>query len=179
MIRSLRIGPRDGNAILPQSLKASLCLLVTLAGLLFCVPGMARDAVPVGADPVIHARMMKLASVLRCLMCQNQTIADSHAPLAEDLRNQITEQMQQGKTDEEIMAYMVARYGDFVLYRPPLKATTVLLWGGPALLVLLGIGLVVRTARRSAAIAATTSQSDQDAMHAVEHLLTTDEEGAV
>jgi cytochrome c-type biogenesis protein CcmH len=179
VIRSRRICPRYGYDILLHSLKVFLCLTATLLGLMLSMPGMARDAVPVGADPVIHARMMKLASVLRCLMCQNQTIADSHAPLAEDLRNQITEQMQHGKTDDEIMAYMVARYGDFVLYRPPLKATTVLLWVGPGLLVLLGIGLVVRTARRSAAVMANAPQSDRDAIQAVEHLLTSDEEGAV
>ncbi|HSW84801.1 MAG TPA: cytochrome c-type biogenesis protein, partial [Usitatibacter sp.] len=81
-------------------------------------------------DPVVEQRLKDLAEELRCLVCQNQTIADSTAPLALDLRNQIRAQVAQGRTDDEIRAYMVARYGDFVLYRPPLKATTVMLWLG-------------------------------------------------
>ena len=86
---------------------------------------------------------------MRCLVCQNQTIADSNAELADDLRGQIREQIAAGKTDDEILAYMVARYGDFVLYQPPLKTTTVLLWGGPALLVLLGATILFRNLRRA------------------------------
>jgi cytochrome c-type biogenesis protein CcmH len=93
-----------------------------LAGLMFFVLGVstapAKEALPVGDDPVVQARMMRLATVLRCLVCQNQTIADSHADLASDLRNQIVELIHQGKTDSEIMDYMTERYGDFVLYRP-------------------------------------------------------------
>src|SRR5689334_11429029 len=93
--------------------------------------------------------MMALASELRCLVCQNQTLADSHAPLAVDLRNQIREKMQQGASEHDIVDYMVARYGDFVLYRPPFKATTVLLWAGPMLLMLAGLAtLFFRLARR-------------------------------
>src|SRR6185436_20735087 len=90
---------------------------------------------------------------LRCLVCQNQSIADSNAELAQDLRRQIHEQIAAGKTDDEIVAYMVARYGDFVLYEPPFKATTALLWAGPALLVLGGfVGLArILSARRAAA----------------------------
>ncbi len=108
----------------------------------------AGEATPVGDDPVIQARMMRLAAVLRCLVCQNQTIADSHADLALDLRRQITEMMQQGKSDDEVMSFMVQRYGDFVLYRPPVKTTTVLLWFGPAALVLLGGLAFYRAARQ-------------------------------
>ena len=78
---------------------------------------------------------MTLAAELRCLVCQNQTLADSNAPLAEDLRNQVREKMRRGASDSEIVDYMVARYGDFVLYRPPLKLTTLLLWFGPLLLL--------------------------------------------
>ena len=108
----------------------------------------AGDAQPVGDDPVIQARMMRLATVLRCLVCQNQTIADSHADLAVDLRRQITEMMQQGKSDDEVMSFMVQRYGDFVLYRPPVKSTTALLWFGPAALVVLGALAFYRAARQ-------------------------------
>jgi len=99
---------------------------------------LAKEAIPVGEDPVVQARMMRLATVLRCLVCQNQTIADSHADLALDLRNQIVELIKQGKSDDEIMEFMTARYGDFVLYRPPMKTTTMLLWFGPLFLVLVG-----------------------------------------
>ena len=118
-------------------------------------PALAREATPVGDDPALQVRMMKLASVLRCLVCQNQTIADSHADLADDLRRQILELMRQGKSDQEIMDYMVARYGEFVLYRPPVKSTTALLWFGPAALVLLGGVVFYRAARsRNRALAA-------------------------
>jgi cytochrome c-type biogenesis protein CcmH len=107
----------------------------------------AKDAVPTEVDPVAQKRAVGLANELRCLVCQNQTIADSHAELAVDLRRQIDEQIKAGKSDGEIIDYMVARYGDFVLYRPPLKATTVLLWGGPALLGLVGIFVLWRVLR--------------------------------
>ena len=94
--------------------------------------------------------MLRLASELRCLVCQNQTIADSHSGLAEDLRKQLRLQIARGDTDAQIIDYMTARYGDFVLYRPPVKATTALLWFGPALLATGGLlGLVVVLRRRS------------------------------
>ena len=89
-------------------------------------------------DPVTEERLKQLAEELRCLVCQNQTIADSNAPLALDLRNQIRDQIGKGRSDDQIREYMVDRYGDFVLYRPPLKASTVLLWAGPLLLLLGG-----------------------------------------
>ena len=101
----------------------------------------AKEAAPAAADPALEQRVMTLAAELRCLVCQNQTIADSNAPLAEDLRNQVREKMRQGSSDSQIMDFMVERYGDFVLYRPPVKATTLLLWFGP--LLLLGAGFVV------------------------------------
>jgi cytochrome c-type biogenesis protein CcmH len=108
----------------------------------------AREAAPAAADPALEQRVMTLASELRCLVCQNQTIADSNAPLAEDLRNQVREKMRQGASDSEIVDYMVARYGDFVLYRPPLKLTTVLLWFGPLLLLAAGFAVLVRRVLR-------------------------------
>jgi cytochrome c-type biogenesis protein CcmH len=103
-------------------------------------------------DPGVEKRLKALAEELRCLVCQNQTIADSHAPLAVDLRSQIRTQIAQGKSDGDIRDYMVARYGDFVLYRPPFRATTAVLWLGPLLLVLGGvIALVIAIRRRGAA----------------------------
>ncbi len=109
----------------------------------------AKDAAPAADDPAVERRAMALAEQMRCLVCQNQSLADSNAELAIDLKNQIRDQMKQGRSDRDIVDYMVARYGDFVLYRPPLKATTFMLWFGP--LMLLAIGLAVlfyRLARR-------------------------------
>jgi cytochrome c-type biogenesis protein CcmH len=108
-----------------------------------------KDATSAAPDPALDQRVMALSNELRCLVCQNQTIADSNAPLAEDLRNQVREKMQQGASDSEIIDFMVARYGDFVLYRPPFKATTFLLWFGPLLLLAAGsIVLLRRLLRR-------------------------------
>jgi cytochrome c-type biogenesis protein CcmH len=109
---------------------------------------LAKEAAPAAADPALEQKVMTLASELRCLVCQNQTIADSNAPLAEDLRNQVREKMRQGASDSEIVDYMVARYGDFVLYRPPLKLTTVLLWFGPLLLLAGGFAVMLRRVLR-------------------------------
>ena len=100
------------------------------------------------ADDALERRVTNLAHELRCLVCQNQTIADSQAPLAVDLRNQIREQMTAGKSDQEITDFMVQRYGDFVLYRPPMKATTVFLWTGPFLFLVLGLFFLFRFLRR-------------------------------
>ena len=100
------------------------------------------------ADLSFDARLKRLESELRCLVCQNQTLADSNAPLAEDLRREVRALATTGKNDEEIKQYLVARYGDFVLYQPPLKTTTWLLWFGPFALLLLGAGIWYAIARR-------------------------------
>ena len=99
-------------------------------------------------DPAIERRVANLAHEMRCLVCQNQTIAESNAPLAVDLRNQIREQLSAGKSEREVVDFMVARYGDFVLYRPPLKGTTVLLWGGPFAFLIAGFYFLLRFLRR-------------------------------
>ncbi len=124
----------------------------------------ARDAAPAAADPVLEARMTRIASELRCLVCQNQTIADSSADLAVDLRRQTRELLQQGKSDREIIDYMTARYGDFVLYRPPVKATTVLLWFGPAALLVIGASALVMVLRRRARLPDERFEPDDDAV---------------
>jgi cytochrome c-type biogenesis protein CcmH len=105
---------------------------------------MAKEAQPSAADPVLEERVMKLSKELRCLVCQNETLADSRADLAEDLRVQIREQMKAGKSDKEIVAYLTARYGKFILYNPPIDPTTYLLWFGPFVLLLLGLLLLFR-----------------------------------
>ena len=126
-------------------------LLLSLALAAASAQALGADAQPTERDSIAAARAVKLSEKLRCLVCQNQSIADSNAELAQDLRSQIREQIGAGKTDDEIVAYMVARYGDFVLYEPPLKTSTALLWAGPALLVLGGFVGLARflTARRA------------------------------
>lgn len=102
------------------------------------------------ADPVAEKRLQKLSEELRCLVCQNQTIADSNAELAVDLRREIRGMIKDGKSDKEIVDFMVVRYGDFVLYRPPVKGITLLLWGGPIALLLIGLYALLRYLRQRA-----------------------------
>lgn len=113
----------------------------------FAVVVTAKDAQP-NEDPQIEQRMKNLTEQLRCLVCQNETLADSRADLAEDLRKQIREQMKAGKSDKEIIAYLTDRYGDFVLYKPPVKATTYLLWFGPFAFLIGGTIILYRFVRR-------------------------------
>lgn len=108
----------------------------------------AGEATPASEDPVLEAKVQSLAEVLRCLVCQNQNLADSHADLAIDLKNQVRAMLRQGKTEREVIDYMVERYGDFVLYRPPVKTSTWLLWGGPFILFGGGLGLLFVKLRR-------------------------------
>ena len=117
-------------------------LPLALLSCLWSAAAWAKEAQPVAEDPALEKRVMALAEDLRCLVCQNESLAGSHAPLAVDLRQQIREQMRAGKTDQEIIAFMTERYGDFVLFRPPMKATTYLLWFGP--FALLGAGVAVQ-----------------------------------
>jgi cytochrome c-type biogenesis protein CcmH len=120
-----------------------LIIAIALAPVL----ALGAEAVPTEKDPVAAARAVALGEKLRCLVCQNQTILESNAELAADLRRQIREQIAAGKSDQQIVDYMVARYGDFVLYEPPVKSTTFLLWAGPALLVAIGFLVLARTVR--------------------------------
>jgi cytochrome c-type biogenesis protein CcmH len=108
---------------------------------------LAKEAQP-NEDPKIEQRMKDLTQQLRCLVCQNETLADSHADLAEDLRKQIREQMKAGKSDQEILAFLTERYGDFVLYKPPVKKTTYLLWFGPFVFLAGGTVILYRYLNR-------------------------------
>lgn len=114
--------------------------LALVAALSLPFAGHAGEAAPVADDPALEERVMRLSHDLRCLVCQNQSIAESNAPLAVDLRNQVREQFLAGKDEAAVVDYLVARYGDFVLYLPPFNATTLLLWVGPALLLVAGAG---------------------------------------
>ena len=116
--------------------------------LLLLVCGLAAGLAAAQEDPALEKRVHDLSSELRCLVCQNQTLADSSAPLAVDLRNQVREQLKSGKSERDVINFLVARYGDFVLYRPPLQANTVLLWLGPFLLLVAGLALLVWRLRR-------------------------------
>ena len=118
-----------------RGLFQALLLSATLASL---PAAQAGEAAPVGEDPAIEQRMVTLASDLRCLVCQNESLAGSHAELAEDLRKEIRAQMKAGKNDKEVIEYLTTRYGDFVLYRPPFKPVTYLLWLAPLLFLTIG-----------------------------------------
>lgn len=115
-------------------------MLGWLLGLsLFSAAVVAKEAAPTAADPVVEAKVMSISKELRCLVCQNQTIADSNAPLAVDLRREVREMVQKGMGEKEVVQFMEQRYGDFVRYRPPFKATTILLWLGPFLLFVIAL----------------------------------------
>src|SRR5262245_59308360 len=122
-----------------------LLLCCALAG-----AASAKDAPPLADDPALEARMLRIAAELRCLVCQNQTIADSHAGLADDLRRDIREQLASGASDDQVIQYMTDRYGDFIRYRPPLKGSTAVLWVGPAVLLVAGLLVLVLVLRRRA-----------------------------
>ena len=129
---------------------AALSMVPVLLGILslpvmLAVPNLALagTAQNVAADPVLEKRVLALSETLRCLVCQNQTIADSHADLAIDLRNQVREKMAAGWSDQQVLDYMVQRYGDFVLYKPPVKGITWLLWFGPFALFFCALGFLL------------------------------------
>ena len=126
-----------------------------LALLFFAACAIAQE------DPALEKRVATLSHELRCLVCQNQTLADSNAPLAVDLRNQIREQLKAGRSERDVLDFMVARYGDFVLYRPPFKASTVALWLGPFVLLLLGAWVLVRQLTRRRAAAPVLSEAER------------------
>ncbi len=135
--------PADRHAfVLAWARARTHALALVLAACAGLAPALlhAKEAAPASADPALEERVMKVSAELRCLVCQNETIAASHADLAVDLRNQVREMLRAGKNEREVFDYMTARYGDFVLYRPPLKSSTAPLWFGPPLL--LGAGLL-------------------------------------
>ena len=127
-------------------MKRATLLLTLLSCFAFAIA--AKEAQPSAADPVLEERVMKLSKELRCLVCQNETLADSRADLAEDLRREIREQMKAGKSDKEVIAFLTARYGKFILYNPPVDPTTYLLWFGPFVLMLAGLAVLFRYLRQ-------------------------------
>ena len=147
---------------LPQLLCG--CALALLLGA--SLAAQAKDAPATADDPALEKRTLALAAELRCLVCQNQTIADSDAGLAVDLRNQVRDMLRAGQTEKQITDYMTQRYGDFVLYRPPVNSSTALLWFGPPVLLVLGglsLWLVLRQRSRLGA-----DQFEPDELEAAE-----------
>ena len=155
-------------------LKQGLTVLLAAWWLAVITSVMAGEAKPMSNDPVLEARVMVIAEELRCLVCQNETIAASHADLAVDLRSQIRIKLSQGQSNQQILDFMVARYGDFVLYRPPLKASTVLLWVGPFALLLLAAGVLAFNIRRHRGTANSSSMTEAEQRRAQQLL---DQEG--
>ena len=156
--------PRRGlerlTASWPLAPMVMLTLMVLSLAALLPASARAAQAPLVASDPALEARVQRVATELRCLVCQNQTIADSHAELAVDLRNQVREMLRRGDSEQQVVDYMTARYGDFVLYRPPVKGTTALLWFGPAVLLVLAVGTLIVVVRRRSRLPADRFEPD-------------------
>jgi cytochrome c-type biogenesis protein CcmH len=135
------------RSVMQRLVLMALCL-AAVAVCLQATSSWAKEAEPLAQDPVMEARLNSLAEQLRCLVCQNESLAGSRSDLALDLRREIRTLMRQGQTDEQILAFMVGRYGDFVLYNPPVKSTTWLLWAGPFVLMLIGVGVLLLVLKR-------------------------------
>lgn len=139
----------------------ALALALALAGAV--AAQTQTTARPAADDPTLESRMMVIAAELRCVVCQNQTVADSNAELAEDLREQIRGQLREGRSPDQIRGFMTERYGEFVLYRPPLSSRTALLWGGPAVLMVVGLLALVLVLRRRQRLPDDAFEPDPDA----------------
>jgi cytochrome c-type biogenesis protein CcmH len=173
--------------VTPVACLRSACVAALLAGAAACVvtpPAAAQSApmasgvAPEQAEQWLRSeRFRDLAAQLRCLVCQNQTLADSNADLAIDLRNEVLRQMVSGKDDAQIKAHLVERYGEFVLYRPMLSARTLALWGGPAVLLAIGAVVVWRLARRPSAAAPSSPAELESRLARVDRLLDPDDRG--
>lgn len=138
---------------------ASLLLFVSMMMPTFA---SAKEAALMADDPVLEERVMELAYELRCLVCQNQSLGDSHSDFAIDLRNEMREQMDQGKNDDQVIEFMVERYGDFIRFRPPVKSTTFLLWFGPLILLLIGAAVLFVNLKLRKRTVKTTPLSDEE-----------------
>jgi cytochrome c-type biogenesis protein CcmH len=152
-----------------------IALVFWLAGV--AMPAAANEALPLADDPVVEQRLIRISEDIRCLVCQNESLAGSRADLANDLRREIRKLIREGKTDAEITDFLVSRYGDFVLYRPPVKPLTWALWFGPFLLLLGGIGFLIRFVwqrQRAHAAAAEPALSDDERQRAKALLDATD-----
>jgi cytochrome c-type biogenesis protein CcmH len=145
--------------------------------LLACVVVLGLPAAPIAAtnpdeilaDPVLEQRARELSKQLRCLVCQNQSIDDSDADLARDLRRIVRERLTAGDTDDQVMAFVTARYGDYVLLRPPLRAGTLALWFGPVVLLVAGIAAIMLRRRRRVAAEPFSAEEDRRLAQLLDH----------
>ena len=138
------------------------CFLMLLA----LGSALGKEAIPMAEDPVVEQRLIAISEELRCLVCQNESLAGSRADLALDLRRELRALIKQGQTDEQIKEFMVSRYGDFVLYRPPVKPTTWVLWLGPFVLMLAGVAALVVYLRRRSREVANETMTDEERQQA-------------
>ncbi len=131
--------------------------------------GIAKDAAPLADDPLTEQRLISISEEMRCLVCQNESLAGSRSDLANDLRREIRILIKEGKSDDQIRSFMVERYGDFVLYRPPVKPVTWLLWIGPFVILAIGIaGLLTYLRRRNASVPdVTLTEADNEKIDAL------------
>ncbi|MDK9723998.1 MAG: cytochrome c-type biogenesis protein CcmH [Sterolibacteriaceae bacterium MAG5] len=136
--------------------------LILLAALLSCSLLQAKEAAPLAEDEAVEKRLVVISEELRCLVCQNESLAGSRADLAQDLRREVRKLIKDGKTDQEVRDFLVSRYGDFVLYRPPVKPTTWLLWVGPFVLMAAGIAVLIVYLRRRSREVKDTLLSDEE-----------------
>jgi len=153
-------------------------LLMVLCALSFSA-SFAKDAAPLADDPVTEQRLISISEEMRCLVCQNESLAGSRSDLANDLRREIRTLIKEGKSDDQIRSFMVERYGDFVLYRPPVKPITWLLWIGPFIILLIGIAVLFTYLRRRNSAVTTIALSDDDNKRIDALLNTKDEKGAL
>ncbi len=137
-------------------------ILILLAAVLSCGLLQAKEAAPLAEDEAVEKRLVVISEELRCLVCQNESLAGSRADLAQDLRREVRKLIKDGKTDQEVRDFLVSRYGDFVLYRPPVKPTTWLLWIGPFVLMAAGIAVLVAYLRRRSREVKDTLLSDEE-----------------
>lgn len=155
-------------------MKKWLAGLPLLLALLWINPVSANEAAPLAEDPVVEQRLIVIAEELRCLVCQNESLAGSRADLALDLRREVRTLIKSGKSDAEIKKFLVDRYGDFILYNPPVKPTTWLLWFGPLALLILAIGVLFTVVRRNQRQSDTPALDDQQRARAQALLQETD-----
>ena len=143
-------------------MKALFTTTITLCALLLANPLLAKEAAPLAEDPIVEQRLIHISEELRCLVCQNESLAGSRAELAQDLRREVRDLIKQGNTDQQIKDFLVSRYGDFVLYRPQLKPSTWLLWGGPFVLLIVGLVVLVSYLRRRSKLIVEAPLSEED-----------------
>ncbi len=137
-------------------------MAAALAALLIVSPVFAKEATPLAEDPVVEQRLIHISEELRCLVCQNESLAGSQAELAQDLRREVRDLIKQGNSDQQIKDFLVSRYGDFVLYRPQIKPSTWLLWGGPFVLLIVGLVVLVSYLRRRSKLIVEAPLSEED-----------------